>query len=66
MKFVGIDIGTGGTRAIVVDGDEHRTLDVQAAVEERTQAGGPEDARLIGPSSGTEVTPPIRVTLPSY
>jgi hypothetical protein len=49
---------------VVVDADEHRTLDVQAAVEERTQAGGPEDARLIGPSSGTEVTPPIRVTLP--
>jgi hypothetical protein len=33
-------------------------------VEERTPAGGPEGPRLIGPSSGTEVTPPTRVTLP--
>jgi hypothetical protein len=50
--------------AIVVDAGERRTLDVQAAVEERTPTGGPEGARLIGPSSGTEVTPPTRVTLP--
>ena len=50
--------------AMVVDAGERRKLDVQAAVEERTPAGGPEGARLIGPSSGTEVTPPTRVALP--
>jgi hypothetical protein len=49
---------------VVVDADEHRTLNVQAAVEERTPAGGPEGPSLIGPGSGTEVTPPTRVTLP--
>ena len=56
---------TGAWEATVdLDADKHRTLDVQAAVEERTPAGGPEGPRLIGPSSGTELTPPTRVTLP--
>jgi hypothetical protein len=56
---------TGAWEAAVdLDADKHPALDVQAAVEERTPAGGPEGPRLIGPSSGTEVTPPTRVTLP--
>ena len=56
---------TGAWQATVaVDADQHRTLDIQAAVEARTPAAGPEGPRLIGPGSGTEVTPPTRVTLP--
>jgi hypothetical protein len=56
---------TGAWEATVDrDAEEHRTMDVQAAVEQRTPPGGPQGPRLIGPTSGTEVTPPTRVTLP--